>query len=51
MVYEQVGHKGGPSAKKNMVYEQVGHKKGGHQNNIHNLEQYIAILPTQFSAQ
>ena len=24
MVYEQVGHKGGPFAKKNMVYEQVG---------------------------
>ena len=25
MVYEQVGHKGGSFAKKNMVYEQVGH--------------------------
>ena len=40
MVYEQVGHKGGPFAKehgvrtsgdpllKNMVYKQVGHKGG-----------------------
>ena len=28
MEYEQVGHKGGPFAKKNMVYEQMGHKGG-----------------------
>ena len=30
MVYEQVGHKGGPFAKKNMGYKQVRHTcKGG----------------------
>ena len=27
-MYEQVGHKGGPFAKKIMVYEKVGHKGG-----------------------